>query len=345
VLGAAWHLRLTGDREFAKRIESKIDLLMRQFNTRDAATGLYHYGNTFIEHTQTQKKGLVAAGNSCLAGTYRAYGDFLQRLGRGDDADEARRQAAALDVAINKTFWDADKQAYKAGIGEADAPGNPYQLHASFYPGCFGSTTPEIDEQLAATFINELNAIAEDPDLRDGYFHGRKDQDFSPYGAFYMLQHLAKMQRADIAEDLIFRFYGDMLHHPTGTIWEQFYSGKSLCHAWSAAPTWYASTQVLGVQMCFEADENPDEIVIAPQSATLSWASGTVPHPAGDVQVEWRINGDRLHLHYHAPDGVPVRVQPRGRLADLTLVLGADQFSDTGKRQHARAGLSRLNSG
>lgn len=319
VLAASWHLRLTGDVDFARRIEAQIDLLMSQFKQRDVDTGLYYFKNTFIEHVKTQKKGLVAAGNACLAGSFRAYADFLERLGRSDDAAAARSEGEHIDAAVNKCLWDADRKLYKAGIGEEDAPGNPYQLHASFYPGCFRSTTQDIDSVLADSYTSELQEMAENPELRSPDFHGRRDTDFSAYGAFYMLQHLAHMGRADIAEDVILRFYGDMLRHPTGTIWEHFNSGKSLCHAWSAAPTWYASTQILGVQMCFEPGESPDEIHIAPQSETLSWARGTVPHPAGDVFVAWTMRGDTLQLQYRAPTGAAVHIAPRGRLAGLRL--------------------------
>ncbi len=321
VLAASWHLRLTGDIDFAERIADKISFVMKQFSERDTETGLHSFNNTFIEHTKTQKSGLVCAGNACLAGSYRAYGDFLERLGRQEEADAARADAAGLDAAINKTFWDADKTAYKSGVGDPDAPGNPYQLHASFYPGCFASTTEDIDQALEDYYPGALLEIANDPSLRTDHFKGRQDKDFSPYGAFYMLQHLSHMQRADIAEDLILRFYSVMLRHPTGTIWEQFYSGKSLCHAWSAAPTWYASTNILGVQMYFDPSEDVEAIHIQPQSDSVTWAKGAVPHPLGDVLVDWRINGDALHLYYEAPEGVTVHIEPRGKLAELRLIV------------------------
>jgi hypothetical protein len=75
----------------------------------------------------------------------------------------------------------------------------------------------------------------------------------------------------------------------------------------------------LGVHLGFPEPEQPDEILIAPESDCLDWARGSVPHPRGDVAVEWRVNADALHLAWRAPEGVPVRIEPRGRLAALEL--------------------------
>ncbi len=60
---------------------------------------------------------------------------------------------------------------------------------------------------------------------------------------------------------------------------------------------------------------------IMPQSETLSWARGTVPHPAGLVDVEWRIEGNRLEMKVIVPEGVDYLVEPLGKLSQLDLDL------------------------
>ena len=62
-------------------------------------------------------------------------------------------------------------------------------------------------------------------------------------------------------------------------------------------------------------------LLIAPRADSLSWARGTVPHPRGDIRVDWRIDADLLRLSVSVPDGVRYRVEPRGRLASLRLEL------------------------
>ena len=60
-------------------------------------------------------------------------------------------------------------------------------------------------------------------------------------------------------------------------------------------------------------------VVVAPQSETLEWARGTVPHPLGEIEVRWQVRGDTLFIDVGAPDGVTVEIAPRGRLAKLKL--------------------------
>jgi hypothetical protein len=75
------------------------------------------------------------------------------------------------------------------------------------------------------------------------------------------------------------------------------------------------------VKLGFNHDFNRNVIEIMPQSETLSWASGTVPHPAGLVHVDWEISGDRLVMNVQVPDGLEYIVRPRGRLSGYTLDL------------------------
>jgi hypothetical protein len=107
-----------------------------------------------------------------------------------------------------------------------------------------------------------------------------------------------------------------------GTTWENF--GKcggqtSLSHGWSAHPTYYLSTQVLGVKLGFPDETDLSKITIAPQANDISWARGTVPHPAGTVEVEWYLKGNKLIVNYTAPKNVPCKVKPEGKLAEKEL--------------------------
>lgn len=105
------------------------------------------------------------------------------------------------------------------------------------------------------------------------------------------------------------------------TAWENFGDTGvgTLSHAWSGSPTFFLSTQVLGVDLGWPHAIDPKKVRIAPQSASLDWAEGTVPHPAGAVSVRWEVKGEQLWLDYQAPDGVAVEVEPQGRLGGLAL--------------------------
>ena len=98
-------------------------------------------------------------------------------------------------------------------------------------------------------------------------------------------------------------------------------------HAWSCAVNDYFATTVLGVRLGFEGADEVATIQVRPCTATLTWARGVVPHPRGDVAVEWRREGGRLHVSVRAPAGVPVEVAPAGPLAALTCTVEATKVT------------------
>jgi len=138
-------------------------------------------------------------------------------------------------------------------------------------------------------------------------------------GALYRHGH------TQLAEGYMRRYWAPMLADPEGTLWEHFERQEGTSsHAWSAAPTYYLSTQVLGVSLGYPEPVDAGDLVIAPQAETLDWARGSVPHPRGLVSVDWLIDGDLLRLTVGVPPGVRYRVAPRGRLARLRLEVNGE---------------------
>jgi hypothetical protein len=181
----------------------------------------------------------------------------------------------------------------------------------------FGLSGEDQEQQILEMLDRELQDIGEES----------RNRKITPYGSFYLFAALYDQGRADLAERFMLQYWSRMILQGDDTSWENFDIAGSegggqgtASHAWSGHPTYFLSTEVLGVRLGFNSMDRR-EIVIAPQSATLTWAKGQVPHPAGMVGVEWHIRGDRLMMEVTLPQGVSYRVAPRGRLADLTLEL------------------------
>ena len=88
------------------------------------------------------------------------------------------------------------------------------------------------------------------------------------------------------------------------TFWEMW-SGRggrltrSHCHGWSAAPTFFLSTWVLGVR---PGGPGFAPCVVEPHPGTLAWCRGRVPTPLGDVEVQWESpTGQPFVLRATAP--------------------------------------------
>jgi len=119
--------------------------------------------------------------------------------------------------------------------------------------------------------------------------------------AHFLYSALAGCGRFDLALDLIRDNYGPMLATGTSTLWESFDPTASLCHAFSASPTYQLSAHSLGVQptapgfACFD---------VAPQFHDLDFAQGCYPTPEGVIAVHWQRNADNISVCVTAPNSL-----------------------------------------
>lgn len=82
-------------------------------------------------------------------------------------------------------------------------------------------------------------------------------------------------------------------------------AGNSPFHFGGTGVVWTMSTRVLGVEASapgFSACR------IRPICGHLIWAKGVVPSVRGDIQVEWRRDGERFDLSVVLPDGLPTEI-------------------------------------
>jgi hypothetical protein len=123
---------------------------------------------------------------------------------------------------------------------------------------------------------------------------------------------LARHGRLADALRLMRERYGPMLARGATTLWESFEPTASLCHGFSATPTYQLSRQVLGV-----APGAPGfaEIELSPELADLEHAEGVVPTPRGDVEARLERTKDGFVASYRLPKGVGARAAPPPGLA------------------------------
>ncbi|MDE3178724.1 MAG: hypothetical protein KGM47_03610, partial [Acidobacteriota bacterium] len=109
------------------------------------------------------------------------------------------------------------------------------------------------------------------------------------YGMFFVLETLAEQGDAAAVRHFIEKLWGPMVKAGNDTFWENFIqSSGTSCHAWSAAPTYFLTTVILGVR-----PTKPGYVSysLAPEPAGLEWAKGTVPTVHGDIKVDWKWEG------------------------------------------------------
>ena len=293
------HHQLTGDEAFAKEmvgyLARNIDGMKSEINER----GLFNMfaWNLFDwAPMDTPSDGIVTHIN-CLASLGLKQSAQLARdigdAGRSRQWDDLARQLAD---AVNQHLWSDEKQGYVDCI-RAD-----------------GSVSPVFSQQTqVAAVISGVATGARAARARE-LVHETPD-DFvkagSPFFMFFLLEALVQERRFDTLIDTIRDYWGKQVDAGATTFWEMYHEGakrltRSHCHGWSAAPTFFLTQNVLGVQ---PATPGYGSVLVAPTPGGLTWARGRVPTPRGVVECAWTRTGDAFELNVDAPPGTPLRVE------------------------------------
>ncbi len=126
---------------------------------------------------------------------------------------------------------------------------------------------------------------------------------------YYLLRALRASGRYDLAFSNVLPMWQPMIDNGCTTWCESPEENtRSECHAWSCAPLYEFSHEVLGVRVC-------DGIVtIEPHLGALIWARGDVPTRFGTVSVDWKIENGIFTLSVKADfDGEKKILLPDGR--------------------------------
>lgn len=306
-LAADWYVRSTGDAAFARRAWPVFSALAVTVATWRRPDGVYAPpGAAFIDHRRKEGAGATCAFNAVLVAAYAAWARLGRRVGETEAAAHLERLAAELDQKVVEVFYDSragsfrDQPVADGGSGTEGTPPNSWPL-------LFCPSARRFAPEVLAAIGRSLAGFSPD----------REPDSVSAYQMYYLLAVLREFGAAALAETAIRRVYAGMVEHPTGTLWEHSHPRQSLVHAWSSGINDYLATAVLGVRMGFG---NPDELArvrVAPCADSVRWARGTVPHPLGDVDVDWARDAAGLRVTVRVPEGVPVDVAPCGPLAGL----------------------------
>ena len=247
-----------------------------------------------VDWPQKERDGFVFTEINTVVNAFHLAA--LQRMaamarGLGKDA-EAEAFEARYNLA-HTTFQDVlfDKEAglYRDGINTSHS-----SVHANFFPLAFGL----VPSEHRTTVVDWL---------------GQQDMRCSVYAAQYLLESLFAHQAGEQAVQLILaegdRSWKHMLNSGTSITWEawemKYKPNQDWNHAWGAAPANLLPRYVLGVT---PASPGWQTAAIRPCPSGLSFAHGTVPTPAGPIEVEWQ-HGDAFRLSLKLPPGILARVE------------------------------------
>lgn len=309
----------TGDREFIREIWDSLLLNLKRFQRlSDGRADLLMNGDSPAAHGDdadlagdlTGFSG--AGGNSDNSGVNCLYSCFYllvlkqahalaEAIGRQEEAQEMQKRIGILGRTIPETFWNEERGCFRDSLSS-----ERYSVHTNLYAVRAGIAAGErlelvkklLERELKSVFINGYDPSA-------GIILSTND-------GIHLFEGLYGAGLSHTAMGVMRQAWGWFLAKGLKTCAEHFDAGlnASLCHAWSASPTYYLSRYVLGVH--YTAAANPDEVEIDVQAPGIDWAEGTYPHPKGGIRVKWHMEGaKRIFDSVEAPEGVGVKIVER----------------------------------
>lgn len=276
------HFQLTGDRAFGREmlgyLDRNVDGMKRAINP-DGLFAMFGWNLFDWAPMDTPADGIVTHVN-CLASLgLRQCAQLARDL--GDDARAGDWDAAArgLADAVNRHLWSEQKGAYLDCLRAGGAPSPIFSQQTQTAAYISGVATGERAQR--------CRRIVHDPP--EGFVRAG-----SPFFMFFLLEALVQERRYDALVETIGDYWGKQVDAGATTFWEMYDDKggqrrrltRSHCHGWSAAPTFFLTQHVLGVQ---PAAPGYAKVRIAPNVGRLAWAQGRVPTPRGVVACHWQV--------------------------------------------------------
>lgn len=212
-------------------------------------------------------------------------------------ADHYQDIANHIREGINAKYWDASRQLYADTHDHRN-----YSQHSNILAILAGIVTGDAAKQLCERILhdNSLNQA-------------------TIYFQYYLHMAMDKAGCSDLLLDNI-STYTDLFKVGLTTAMEAPEPSRSDCHAWSASMNIEFLRMVLGIHSDAPAF---GKVLITPALGKLTEASGSMPHPLGDIQVSYK-KGNKLEANITLPAGLTGTLRYQGK--DYALKGGVNTF-------------------
>jgi hypothetical protein len=324
ILNAADHYRLTGDEAtIGTALPSILKALAwfeRQFDANGLVADMPYWH--FMDWAYLGREGEACALNAQLAGSFTAAAYLCVALGWEREAARLRRRASAIATALEARHWDERRGGW---VDVVDPRTGAQQLkmsqHANAAMALWCDPSAErvrraLDratdsKRLTFTQAAPIVPTGETLDPENGVVLA------NTFYAHFVYEALGKHGRLKDALRMMRERFGPMLERGATTLWESFAPTASLCHGFSASPTYQLSRRVLGVSA---GEPGFAAIDIAPDLADLDHAEGVVPTAVGDVEVKLARDSEGFVVQVRAPAGAKLHFMdaPAAKLTKKT---------------------------
>jgi len=194
-----------------------------------------------------------------------------------------------LKESVKKQTWDSNRQLF------ADTPDKKhFSMHSNIMAVLCGMV-PKTEQRAFVKRIVETKDIVPT----------------TLYFDFYLARAMNQAQSGDLYMDLLSR-WKDLLSLGLTTFPEGV--DRSECHAWSASPDYEMLATFAGVQ---PATPGFKKVVIRPLLQSLDNVQGSIPHWAGNLQVDFVKKGNQLNGKVILPKDISGKLEWNGKVIEL----------------------------
>jgi alpha-L-rhamnosidase len=211
----------------------------------------------------------------------REAADLETAFGRPDRAQHYQLLAARIAASVQRACWDAGRHLI------ADTPARKiFSQHANIL-GILTNAVPQNRQEQV------MKLVLGDPKLTQASYYFR----------YYLFR---AMRKAGLADQYLQQLkpWQEMLALGLTTWAEEpeiGHSSRSDCHAWSAHPNFDLLATVAGIEPFSPGFR---DVAIRPHLGHLKHLKATLPHPQGDVRVEYHRERGKLEADITLPSGV-----------------------------------------
>jgi alpha-L-rhamnosidase len=312
ILTAGDYYRYTGDLETIEAIFPAVQRALAWFETLRTSRGLiadlpyWH----FMDWSAVGRKGEAATLNAQLAGALAVAAELAEVLENGRAARKYSAAVAEIIASLNARHWDEHRGVYVDCVDPVtNAQDARVSQHANAAMILWGGAPRDRWDRIIARITDpaRLTFTAAPPivptgellDLEQGVVLAN-----TFYGHF-VYSALGAANRADLAIALMRERFGPMLAAGATTLWESFGPTASLCHGFSASPTYQLITQVLGVT---PIQPGFARMRFDPQMGGLRQAAGAIETVSGRVEVSIAAVHNMMEVTLILPDGIDAEV-------------------------------------
>jgi alpha-L-rhamnosidase len=301
------HYEYFGKRQLIEELYPVLDRLMAWFDRHSDETGLlYSLPNwNFTDWVTTEMRGANLETNAMYYKVLREMANMAEVLGRTGDAAKWGERAGKVREAIRRLHWNPARGLYVDSVIDGRQSPTITEL-SNGMALLFDLATPEQARLITSRLADPKTQMSRATPL---YF-------------YYVVEGLIKVGASEIALQQVRERYEPMMRvSDFPTIWENWLDQagpwESQVHTGGVGPVWTMSKHVLGVH---PVGAGFRKCRIEPNPGFLRWAKGVFPSVRGNIQVDWKKDGNRFVLDVVIPPGLETDlVLPRAPAGGMIL--------------------------